>query len=281
MPFNNEYGVVNLNASSINGSAPLTVGFFLADSTISDKKRWHFGDELEENNNLLCTHTYQNTGTYVVWVDILNEIDEVVERSNEVTVNVNNRLQHINFNQWEAIVYEGNSVGFSISHDIVGDPRITWDWGDGTTNSSDDVQFKHDKLNPHHVYDNAGTYAGRVTITEQTAKGNGITESKEFTILVLQNLMDIDGFIQITSVQRQGNEGLPINTDLTFQAQVTGVDNNRYSFVWDFGDKNGGSGLQTSHRYSKSGTYHVRCTIRDKHGKIGNKIVLCKTVVIQ
>lgn len=276
--------IKDLSVSIHEGPAPLIVGFFLNGPNIGHRKRWHFEGQSsgKEDNNLIHTHTYDNPGNYDVWVDIIDENNKVVESSIKKTIHVKNKTQVIaGFTQWQGVIYEGDAVGFSISHDIPGTPKIIWSWGDGKVDSTDDRKFYPHRLNPHHSYEKNGVLEGEVTIKETSGR-NGITESRKFAVMVLPDKRkEFAGFIEIISeFQRPRTIELPVNKELKFQAQVTGVDEKKYSFLWDFGDKSGGSGRMTTHTYHKSDNYSVSCTIRNKGGNIGNKIILCKTAVI-
>lgn len=279
--------IKDLSVSITEGPAPLIVGFFLNGPNIAHRKIWNFGDKLsEKSNNLLNTHRYEKCGKYDVCVDIIDENNKIVESSDKKTIYVKDKTKVISgFDQWQGVIYEGESVGFSIAHNILGDPQINWEWGDGKIDSSDDRKFYPHRQNPHHPYEKNGTWQGKVTIEEKTSGRKPITESREFGMLVLPDKKkEFAGFIEITSSdQHRGTVEFPVKKSLNFQAQVTGVDNENYSFLWNFGDKVGHNehDLMVKHTYTKSGNYHATCTIRNKGGKIGNKIILHKTVIIR
>src|SRR3989338_5104582 len=108
--------IKNLCVNISESHAPLIAGFFLDGPTIADMKRWNFGDnEVEKNNNLLCTHTYWQPGDYRMWVDIIDKDDKVIESSNEIQIHVKDKTKTFTFDQWQGVIYEVDTVWFSLS----------------------------------------------------------------------------------------------------------------------------------------------------------------------
>ena len=242
--------ITKLYKNITKSAAPLVAGFYLEGPTIAHRKRWHFGDGSVPiiNNNLVQNHTYTKIGEHTMWVEIINNAKEVIEKSNEIKFTVTEKVEKFNFNQWEGVITEGDDVGFSLGGEIRGEDEIKWVWGDGKKLDND--------TNPHHRYEKAGTFEGKVSV-------GGV--EREFGVLVLPDpVKHITGHIEVVHAsERDGS--FPTNTELTFQVQVTGG-TPEYHVIWKFGDKNGGAGKMTKHAYKKSGNYHVACTVRDQVG---------------
>lgn len=265
------------------GHAPLLVGFVVDGPTTEQRKAWHFGDEhVEKNNNIVCNYTYYNPGTYYAWVDIIDNFDNVIESGYEkrIPIRVEEKNTKItSFNQWEGIIILEEYVGFSISHNMKGDPLIKWVWGDGSSDSSEDRNFYLCRLNPFHQYHKKGLFSGNVTITDES----GNSDSKEFGVLVLPSLFEIGGNFTVQFFRRYHKPTdmpFPPKKELTFTANPTGG-HPEYNFEWIFGVGTAPvirSSPQIPHSFDHPGNYPVTLTIKDSYGL---KLVISKDVIIR
>ncbi len=279
--------IKNLRASITNGSAPLTVGFVLEGPTIADRKRWNVDEIKYEANDLVYTTTLWEPGDHIVWVDLIDEQSNVIEsgKDKRVLIHLTDKLQNIAFDQWQGVIYEGDIVGFSVSTSIQGTPKITWVWGNGRIDSTDDPKFRPNASNPWYKYKTkVEPYKGTVTVS-----GNGISESKEFAVIVLPNPITGVGNIYASSLHCPiGTEVFTVVEDVTLIAQVSGAKNDQTPYVWlikNFHGINdspkGDVGVKITHRFSKSDNYNVQCVVRFDDGPQQIKLILLKDIIIR
>lgn len=275
--------IENLIASISEGHAPLTIGFVLYGPTIADVKRWNFNKETHVGNDLIYTTTCWEPGVYHVWVDLIDGQGTVIEsgKDKEIIIHVTDKLKNVTLDQWQGVICEGDAIGFSIGTSIPGTPKITWKWGDGQDNSSDDPKFRPNASNPWYKYQKAGSYNGAVTVS-----GSGITESKEFAVIVLSDpSKTMTGKIEARSLHHPlDTEVFTTNEELTLTAQVSGgvVPKHIVWHIRDFKGKivniAGNVGIETKYHFPKSGNYNIECVVRDD---VGFKITLLKDVIIR
>lgn len=271
--------IKDLHVSITEGSAPLVVGFFLDGPTIAHRKRWHFGDGSPvEDNNLIHTHRYEKEGIYEdkIYVEIIDENNRILDTSRKFTIRVKPRIKIINgFSQWQGVIYEGDSVGFSIAHEVLGKPEIMWVWNKEENPQRPDPA--NNKLNPHHKYTTTGTHNGNVTVDKSA--------SKEFAVMVLPYpLKKKTGHIDVSSMRGAGESSeFPVNEELIFDAQI-GIDFSKHSPVWHIFDSNGkivkipdNLGPTFKHTFVKKDSYLVKCNMEMP----AFWLVLSKTIVIQ
>ena len=266
--------IKGLCTSAEEGTPPLVVGFFLDGPTVADRKIWHFENgSSDRDDNLIQTHRYENSGKYCVWVDIINEKNNVIESSKKITIRVVDKPNTITkFDQWQGVIYEGDSVGFSIPISLPGSPEIMWHWDDETPDTTR-------KQNPHHQYKVVKTCNGKVTVS-----GSGITKSKEFAVMVLPDSRKImAGYIRVKSLKRPNESSeFAVGDELTFDDQFSGgVD--PYEHTWKITNSKGyivpirGADPTLKKTFAKSDNYLVTFTIWDSNRL---KLTLSKTVII-
>jgi len=81
-----------------------------------------------------------------------------------------------------------------------------------------------------------------------------------------------DGFspiVEVSADKTSGAAGLKV----AFTATAKDADSPELTYSWDFGDGTEGEGLNTTHRYKKTGTYTATFTARDPEGNTGNASV--------
>ena len=93
-----------LTANPQSGYVPLTVNFNLqGDFPINSQFRWYFGDQIITNTQTSMQHTYQNEGSYNVFVQIWYN-GQMIDVSNTVQISANNpagrRLASIEVNNF-------------------------------------------------------------------------------------------------------------------------------------------------------------------------------------
>ncbi|MBT2899700.1 S8 family serine peptidase, partial [Streptomyces sp. McG3] len=127
-----------------------------------------------------------------------------------------------------------------------------WDFGDGA---------KGEGAQPSHTYTKAGTYAVKLTVTDDSGESGTLTK-------------------QVTAGTSEPPAGQAPSAsfslscwyaDCSFDASAsTDPDGDIASYAWKFGDSTTGSGVTASHRYpSAQRTYTVQLTVTDRGGRSG------------
>ncbi|MHA7155250.1 PKD domain-containing protein [Arthrobacter sp. TMN-50] len=121
-----------------------------------------------------------------------------------------------------------------------------WDFGDGSTGTG---------VNASHGYVAAGTYAVRLTVTDDDGATHSIT--KDVTVVAAPaNVAPVAAFSSTV-------DGLSVAVDGSGSSDSDGT---IAGYAWDFGDGGTGTGARASHAYGAAGTYPVRLTVTDDDG---------------
>lgn len=124
-----------------------------------------------------------------------------------------------------------------------------WDFGDGGTATGRTAT---------HAYSTAGTYFVRLTIAD--ALGRSAFTTKSITV----------GTAPVPTASFTISPTDPTTNDVVnFNAQASTAASGRriVRYVWDFGDGETGTGVQTQHRYTFPRTYTVTLTVTDDIGR--------------
>jgi len=137
---------ININSSELFGCAPHIVSFINSTSGATSYT-WDFGDAtpplITNNNQVIVTHTYTDSGTYTVRVDLTNGCsDTTVFRT--ITVY---RKPIAAFTASAAVYCLGDTI--KVNNASSNANSYTWFWGDGQSSTGP---------NPVHVYRVAGNY---------------------------------------------------------------------------------------------------------------------------
>ncbi len=125
----------------------------------------------------------------------------------------------------------------------------SWRFGDGAGSEETD---------PAHVYEAAGTYAVRLTVTDD----DGATDESSTQVTVAAPAPEPDPNEPPEAEFEVRCEDLTC----TFTDRSSDDDGNLVSWVWDFGDGAGSSERSPSHSYGAPGKYTVTLTVRDNGG---------------
>ncbi|ASJ05725.1 Ig-like domain repeat protein [Thermococcus barossii] len=144
---------------------------------------------------------------------------------------------------------------FDNSHDPDGGSIVYWHWdfGDGSTSTSQ---------NPQHQYTTPGTYT--VTLWVKDDDGQMSSISKTITVSDVSNHRPV---IQDIIFYPSNPE---VNQPVWMEAIVNDPDGDSIDmYYWDFGDGSTESGTSpvVSHEYLEGGTYTVTLVVRDSAGK--------------
>lgn len=195
--------VININGSELFGCAPHPVEF-INSSSGATSYTWDFGDGsapvFTNNNQVLVSHTYLDSGTYNVKIDLTNGCsDTTVFRT--ITVY---RPPNAGFTVTALSFCQGDTVKVNnISTDA---NSYAWDWGDGRTSSG---------LNPTHVYQTGGNFT--IQLRAERTNSSGVvcfdTAVRFITVLVKPD------------VRVQTNIAIPNCAPYTFNASAPGIIN--------------------------------------------------------
>lgn len=112
---------------------------------------------------------------------------------------------------------------------------------------------------------------------------NSLLSDKRVLELVRQDLCEIADGCKVKSIPPTANftfapSSPKINETVQFTDQSSDPDNDIQSWFWDFGDRTTSSSRNPTHAYSRSGSFTVTLTVRDK---AGNTATVQKTVNVQ
>ncbi len=210
---------------------------------------WNFGDK-SEGTGATISHPYRQPGEYPVTLTVQDDSEtSSMKQSVTQTVIVNDPPvadagpdQHVTAS---AVHFDGGK-----SKDPDGEIILHhWDFGDGSTGTGPQ---------PVHVYGNPGTYAARLTVTDDSGTLSKQT-SDEMTVIVNHKPIADAGPDQF------GVPGQAIHFDASGSFDPDG---HIRKYLWDLGD---GKRAETSkplvsHVYKSSGAYLVRLTLHDDTG---------------
>ncbi len=205
---------------------------------------WDFGDSTQAEG-AEASHAYSLAGTYKVTLTVTDDSGtSSAVQSDTMTVIVNHppiadagKDQRVTAS---AVQFDG-----SRSKDPDGKLiRYDWDFGDGAAGAG---------VSPVHVYGTSGTYAVKLTVTDDSGTLSQ-QSSDEMRVIVNHRPVADAGPDQI------GIPGQSLSFDGSASFDPDGVLKDP---VWDFGDGQSGSGLKVSHAWLSPGIYRVRLRVSD------------------
>ena len=205
---------------------------------------WDFGDGSPAGSGKTPSHIYTNSGTYPVKLTVTDNKGATTSTTNNVAVTVPNSPPTASFS------YTTNvgtvNVDGSGSSDTDGTVKTwAWDFGDGSTGTGEMTS---------HDYTKTGTYAVKLTVTDDKGGTNSQTQNVTVT---LPN-------VPPTAAFSYTKNGTTVNVD---GSGSTDSDGTVTGYAWDFGEPSSGtntaSGKTASHQYAAPGTYTVSLTVTD------------------
>ncbi len=199
-------------------------------------------------------HTYTQNGTYQAFCNVTDADGDTDLDSEIVTVfdtepDVEWTWDPTAPNEHEPVFFNSTVSGYDQPL------TISWDFGDGSSGSSDE--------DPTHVFDAAGQYTVTLTVTDS----DGSVVSVTHTIDVGVNAPDVT----LNADPLQGPEGV----NVTFDCSWTDGDA-PFSWYIDFGD--GSASVHdtnpVSHVYGVQGSYTATCHVDDTDGDYGEDQVV-------
>ena len=153
--------VASACVSPQSGVAPLDVSL-VADSTQGDIVDWEWDladpECCDSLHGIQITHCYEKAGTYVVRMTVTDREGQVAETSVAIEVLNTAPLASCRFSSDSPLVNVSVTFDASGSTDSDGSiAEVLWEFGDGEAGRGTTVS---------HVYDTAGVYVVRVTVTD-------------------------------------------------------------------------------------------------------------------
>ena len=203
---------------------------------------WTFGDG-GTGSGQSTTHVYNSASIFTVRCTVT---DGTKTAYKEIQITIYALPQVISVTATPTEGYVGDTISFSCTASGgKGSLTYTWTFGDGQTGSGQSTT---------HVYNSAGTYTVRCTVTDGTK-----TAYKEIQIAIY-SLPIVN---TVTATPPEGYVGDTISFSYTASGGKGSL-----THVYDYGDGQTGQG---SHIYNSAGTYTVRCTVTDQGGKTAYK----------
>lgn len=220
---------------------------------------WSWGDGSANSTGVTQSHTYTSPGTYTIKLTVSDGTNNA-NTTHSVTVDA---LPVAAFSVTTAHPTAGSPVAFSGSASTEPGGSIVsygWNFGDGSAAGTG--------ATPSHTYSSPGMYTVGLTVTDQ----DGYTASVSHLVNV-----SVGSTTPVASFTFSPPHPLA-STSVSFDGSgSTDTGGTLSSYTWDFGDGTNGSGVTTSHTYSKAGSYSVSLTVTDSFGGTAST---SKTVVV-
>jgi len=161
------------------------------------------------------------------------------------------------------------SVGFDASTSTGTIASYQWDFGDGSTATTQTV---------NHIYTNAGTYTARLTLTDNVGQTNTATVAVNASSLASTPASPPTAII--SSSAATGPAPLTVSFD---GSGSTATNATLTAYNWSFGDGGSATGSKVSHAYTTAGTYTATLTVTDSKGltsgEIGTPVIVTTSTV--
>lgn len=252
------------NLSPVTGTAPLVIEFSGLPSTDADGTiagyAWDFGDGTTSAVSS-GSHTYASAGSYPVTLTVTDNDGAVGTTSSTVTVVAPNQAPVASFSPTRTSGEVPFTVVFdaSSSNDVDGEVvSYFWSFGDGSSTSGGS--------SVSHTYTTSGSFPVRLTVMDN----EGAQGVYELVIVAQMPLAVPVGPVADFTMSSQQPTAKQL---VLFSASASKAAPGRVitSYQWEFGDGKKATGLLTSHRYMKAGTYTVQLTVWDDLGLSGQK----------
>lgn len=202
---------------------------------------WDFGDNSPLDSNFNTTHFFDSAGVFSVRLQITDSLGcvKIFEKNNLIQVQAKPQAAFSSDTSKSTCYPLAVNFFDESSSDV-----IQWFWTFGDASSS---VFQ----NPFHNY----TLPGKYDVSLEVETSNGCKD----TVLKTQYI-ETEGPLASFTMDK---DTICINESVNFQITSS---NKVYSFVWDFGDGNNGTGNQISHVYEKTGIIYPTLVLSDSSG---------------
>lgn len=219
---------------------------------------WNFGDATGPSTLQDPTHTFNRSGNFTVTLTVTDSLGSTATGSlREV---VGSTLVPLNATATVSPTVGTAPLLVHLSGSAIGGvPPYSYSWnlGDGTSASGANP--------PSHTYTSAGAYFVQLRVTD--ALGDVSTSLQQ----VVANPSPT-GPGPLTSVLSASVTTGPVPLEVNFTA-VAGGGTSPYSYTWNFGDGQKGTGSAPTHNFTRSGTYPVNLWVNDSRGNSTHKNV--------
>ena len=234
------------SASPTSGPVPLTVKFTGSASggTPPYSYRWDF-DDGQSSTTQNPSHTYSTAGNYTATLTVTDRVSDTAKSSVNISVGNPALSATITADPTEGydpltVEFKGNASGGTEPY------AYSWNFGDGQSSTTQ---------NATHTYSTAGTFTATLTVTDSVLATATATE--KIDVGVAPSL-----HANINASLTSGKAPLTVY----FWGRASGGIP-LYSYNWDFGDGQSGTGQNLFHIYSGPGTYSATLTVTDSGGK--------------
>ncbi|MBF0483439.1 MAG: PKD domain-containing protein [Candidatus Omnitrophica bacterium] len=260
-----------LSISAEDAKAPLTsqrCNIFTFDSTGSydpDNQNisilWDFGDG-QTSTEPIVDHTYENSGDYTATLTVKKNIgtefsSAVVQQSVRANIPPYSSFTAPDLvcsNQ--PVKFDGSSSYDKSTKDLFYD----WDFGDSTKANGASTVSK--------IYAKGGKYKVNLTV-DDNKKTACSKKSFEKEIIVNDPPVANAGPEEVLKCVSQESDYVVLFNG----ANSSDINNDKLSYLWDFGDGDSADGAEVSHKYKDIGNYDVKLIVKD------NTNVGCGTAV--
>ncbi|MBF0478832.1 MAG: PKD domain-containing protein [Candidatus Omnitrophica bacterium] len=223
---------------------------------------WNFGDG-QTSTETTVDHTYEKSGDYTATLTVKKNIDSSEFAQSIATQTVRANIPpYATFTAPEVICSNQPALfDATASYDkITKDLGYEWDFGDTTKNNGSPVISK--------IYAKGGKYKVSLTVDDNRKTAcSKKTFEKEITV---NNPPTASAGPEevLKCVSQEADYVVNFSG-----ANSTDVNNDKLTYLWDFGDGDSAEGIETSHKYKDIGNYDVKLIVKD------NTNVGCGTAV--
>ncbi len=252
---------VSAAASPDSGVFPLAVSFTAtandADGTIASYS-WTFGDG-SASTDQNPAHIYQTAGNFTAKVTVTDNDGLTASDSVTIKVTTTNISPTISASASPDSGETPLTVNFTATANDADGTIVSYSWTFGDGSASTDQ-------NPAHIYQTAGNFTAKVTVTDN----DGLTASDSVSIKVTTT--NVSPTVSASASPDSGDAPLTVN----FTATANDADGTVVLYSWSFGDDSTGTGQNPVHVYEKRGTYKSVVTVTDNEGATGKDTVTVK-----
>lgn len=236
---------VAVAGQAVKACAGAPVTFDGAGSSEGANYTWDFGDG-STGTGKVASHTYTKGGNYKATLTVDDGKGTACSvASASVPVTINSAPSVSVEDAQPTCVGKTVSLGANASDPDSDAVKLTWDFGDGTTQSGGS--------NVTHTYAKGGFYV--VTVTADDGKGGSCSVASD-TAYVRVNTPP--------TANAGENKVCCLDQEVGFDGSGSSdADGNTLTYKWNFGDGSGAEGAKTSHTYSKNGAYKVVLVVND------------------
>lgn len=221
---------------------------------------WDYGDG-NTGKGIFEPYTYKTPGEYRVAL-LVTDGDGNTDTYN-MDIRVRSEVPDANMVVNPHPGETGQTITFdaSTSTDDVGIVRYTWNFGDG--NGAEGVKATH-------VYQEAKTYSVQLVAYDEDGQYN----ATDIGLVINQGAGSNN---PPTPLFTYSPENVVLGQGVDFNASGSSDDGSITDYIWDFGDGNTGTGVNTSHTYNQTGDYTVDLSVSDNDG---NTATTSKTITV-